>query len=56
MIIPAFEYLNFLMEYKFVIYGVLLIAVMIFYPSGISGLWNSLISLITNKLSRKEKV
>ena len=56
LIIPTFEYLDFLLEYKYVIYGMLLILTMIFYPSGISGMWNSLASFVTNKLSGKEKI
>lgn len=36
IIIPIFEYLKPLLAYKFVIYGILLILVMIFYPSGFS--------------------
>lgn len=43
LIIPAFEYLNFLLELKYVIYGLLLILVMIIYPGGISGFGSSLV-------------
>jgi len=50
IIYPAFEYLNFLVEYKFVIYGLLLILVMIFYPNGISGLLNSAYAFVSKKL------
>ncbi len=50
IIYPAFEYLNFLLSYKFVIYGLLLIVVMIFYPSGISGMLRSLGAFISKKL------
>ncbi|KJR49198.1 Branched-chain amino acid transport system permease protein LivM [Desulfosporosinus sp. I2] len=53
MIIPAFEYLNFLLEYKFVIYGLLLIVVMIFYPSGLSGFLNNLSSFVKRKVSER---
>lgn len=53
LIIPVFEYITFLFELKYIIYGVLLILVMIFYPSGISGLWDKLVISATNKLNRK---
>ena len=46
IITPVFTYLDFLMEYQFVIYGLLLIIVMIFYPSGISGLLTSINNFI----------
>lgn len=43
--IPTLEYLKFLGEYRFIIYGVALILVMIFYPSGFSG-------FVQNKLGK----
>lgn len=52
LIVPAFEYLNFLMEYKYVIYGLLLILVMIIYPGGISAFWNYLVNMINEKRSK----
>ena len=55
IIYPAFEYLNFLMSYKYVIYGVLLILVMIFYPSGISGLWNSASAFLREKFKLEQE-
>lgn len=44
LIVPTFEYLNFLLEFKYVIYGLLLVLVMIYYPSGISGSWNNFLA------------
>jgi branched-chain amino acid transport system permease protein len=39
VIIPVFEYLrSIVMEVRFIIYGLLLISVMIFYPEGLTGL------------------
>ncbi|MFZ5945625.1 MAG: branched-chain amino acid ABC transporter permease [Bacillota bacterium] len=38
IILPVFSYLNSLMEWKLVIYGLLLILVMIYFPGGIAGL------------------
>jgi len=49
LIVPAFEYLNFLLEFKYVIYGLLLILVMIIYPGGISAFWYYLVNLIKEK-------
>lgn len=37
LIIPIFEFLGPLMEIKYIIYGLLLILVMIFFPSGLAG-------------------
>ena len=48
---PIFTYLNFLMDYQFVIYGLLLILVMIFYPTGIAGMLTSLNNFIKRKTS-----
>lgn len=56
LIIPVFEYLNFLLEIKYVIYGIVLILVMIFYPKGLAGLWNQLIEILTNKLHGNGKL
>lgn len=49
LIVPTFEYLNFLLEFKYVLYGVLLISVMIFYPGGISGFCYYLSDLLKQK-------
>jgi branched-chain amino acid transport system permease protein len=38
LVIPLFESLKSLMEVRLIIYGLLLILVMIFYPAGIVGL------------------
>lgn len=39
LLIPIFDSLKKLMEYRLIIYGLLLIVVMIFYPGGLSGLY-----------------
>jgi branched-chain amino acid transport system permease protein len=39
LLIPIFDSLKKLMEYRLVIYGMLLILVMIFYPAGLAGLY-----------------
>ena len=56
--IPLMEQLKFLAEYRLIIYGALLIAVMIFYPNGFSGfvtskLKNSRIGKQYNNLFKK---
>ena len=48
LIVPVFEYLNFLLEYKYVLYGLLLILVMIYYPRGISGLCEDVAAYFKN--------
>lgn len=56
IIYPLFESLNFLVEFKYVIYGVLLILVMIFYPSGVSGFFINVNSFLVEKFKfRKVK-
>jgi branched-chain amino acid transport system permease protein len=39
LLIPFFDSLKKLMEYRLIIYGLLLILVMIFYPAGLNGLY-----------------
>ena len=39
LIIPVFDYLKQLMEYRLIIYGLSLMLVMIFYPAGLNGLY-----------------
>ena len=41
-LVPAFEYLKFLEEFRLVFYGLMLIAVMLIYPDGFSGLVDAL--------------
>ncbi|ATW27869.1 branched-chain amino acid ABC transporter permease [Candidatus Formimonas warabiya] len=45
LMIPAMEYLKDLMELRLIMYGALMILVMIFYPKGLAGLWQSLVAL-----------
>ncbi len=40
-IVPIFEYVKRLESLRWVIYGLLLISVMIFYPDGVAGLVNT---------------
>jgi branched-chain amino acid transport system permease protein len=39
LLVPVFDSLKKLMEYRLIIYGMLLILVMIFYPAGLNGLY-----------------
>jgi branched-chain amino acid transport system permease protein len=48
LLIPIFDSLKKLMEYRLIIYGLLLMLVMIFYPAGLSGLYKY-ISLANRK-------
>ncbi len=43
LLIPIFDSLKKLMEYRLIIYGMLLILVMIFYPAGLNGLYQQAI-------------
>jgi branched-chain amino acid transport system permease protein len=43
LLIPLFDSLKRLMEYRLILYGMLLIMVMIYYPAGLAGLYQSLI-------------
>jgi branched-chain amino acid transport system permease protein len=52
LLIPIFDSLKKLMEYRLIIYGLLLILVMIFYPAGLSGLYQKAVQTIKKK--RKE--
>ncbi|MBW6432050.1 MAG: branched-chain amino acid ABC transporter permease [Bacillota bacterium] len=51
LIIPIFEYLKPMMEIRLVIYGLLLIMVMIFYPGGLAQLYQNMLDLF--KLKQK---
>lgn len=46
LLIPVFDSLKKLMEYRLIIYGMLLILVMIFYPAGLNGLYQRVIQII----------
>jgi len=54
LLIPIFDSLKKLMEYRLIIYGLLLILVMIFYPAGLNGLYLKAIQIIQT-FKRKEK-
>jgi branched-chain amino acid transport system permease protein len=49
LLIPFFDSLKKLMEYRLIIYGLLLILVMIFYPAGMGGLYQKFKSAIKIK-------
>jgi branched-chain amino acid transport system permease protein len=53
LLIPIFDSLKKLMEYRLIIYGMLLILVMIFYPAGLCGVYQKGIQFI-NKLRGKK--
>jgi len=53
LLIPIFDSLKKLMEYRLIIYGMLLILVMIFYPAGLNGVYQRCIQFI-NKLRGKK--
>lgn len=46
LLIPIFDSLKRLVEFRLILYGMLLIVVMIFYPAGLAGLYNSVIQKI----------
>lgn len=46
LLIPIFDSLKKLMEYRLIIYGLLLIVIMIFYPTGLYGLYQQVRSMI----------
>jgi branched-chain amino acid transport system permease protein len=54
LLIPIFDSLKRLMEYRLIIYGLLLILVMIFYPAGLAGLYQWVLQILQN-FKRKEK-
>jgi branched-chain amino acid transport system permease protein len=55
LLIPIFDSLKKLMEYRLIIYGLLLILVMIFYPAGLSGVYQQSIQFINNLRGKKNE-
>ncbi len=53
LLIPLFDSLKKLMEYRLIIYGLSLILIMIFYPAGLAGLYQSLMSKIKTWKGKK---
>jgi branched-chain amino acid transport system permease protein len=49
LLIPMFDSLKSLMEYRLILYGMLLILVMIFYPAGLAGLYQIALQKILPK-------
>lgn len=49
IMIPAMEYMKDLMELRLMMYGALMIIVMIFYPKGLAGLWESAVKTVRGK-------
>jgi branched-chain amino acid transport system permease protein len=54
LLIPIFDSLKKLMEYRLIIYGMLLILVMIFYPAGLNGLYQKFVQFIQSRRGNKE--
>lgn len=50
LVIPPFEYLKSLMEVRLIIYGLLLVLVMVFYPTGLAGI----LSILTTYLKKRK--
>lgn len=55
LIIPIFEYLRPLMEIRLIIYGLLLILIMIFYPGGLAAIYEQLVDFIKDMTGKKKK-
>lgn len=55
LLIPVFQSLNKLMEYRLIIYGLSLILIMIFYPAGLSGLYRKITQIITTRKGKQSK-
>jgi len=53
IILPTFESLNSLLELKYIIYGVMLIVVMIYYPTGLAGFFSRIKELLLAKWTEK---
>ena len=53
LLIPVFDSLKRLMEYRLIIYGLLLIVIMIFYPAGLNGLYLWFTQIIQKWKGRK---
>lgn len=45
IMVPGMEFLKELMEYRLIMYGALMIAVMIYYPKGLVGVWETVCGL-----------
>lgn len=43
IMIPAMEFMKDLLEFRMILYGVMMILVMIYYPKGLAGLWEKLV-------------
>ncbi|AET67412.1 ABC-type branched-chain amino acid transport system, permease component [Desulfosporosinus orientis DSM 765] len=53
IMIPGMEYLKGLLELRLLIYGVLMIMVMIFFPNGLAGLYNKFFNLLGESFFEK---
>lgn len=49
IIVPAMEFMKEMMELRLILYGVLLILVMLFYPGGLAGICNALYKYMNDK-------
>jgi branched-chain amino acid transport system permease protein len=53
LLIPLFNYLKSLMEYRLIIYGLVLILIMIFYPAGLNGLYQRIKLTLQNRRGKR---
>jgi branched-chain amino acid transport system permease protein len=53
LLIPIFDSLKYLMEYRLIIYGLMLILVMIFYPAGLYGLYQTAAQALRQRFQRR---
>ena len=49
LFIPVFDYLKQYLELRLIIYGIALIATMIFYPTGMAGMYNAVVRLVQRR-------
>jgi len=49
IMVPVMEFIKDLMEFRLIMYGALMIIVMIYYPKGFVGLWETAKTSIRNK-------
>ncbi|WP_373498483.1 branched-chain amino acid ABC transporter permease [Desulfococcus sp.] len=51
--VPAMEFLKDLMEFRLILYGALMILVMIYYPKGLVGVWETLVGYFRQKTGKE---
>lgn len=55
IITTSMEYLRFIQEYRFILYSIVIILIMIFKPKGFYGLMSDLIAWIRSKMAKQKK-